>query len=71
MRQFLDLLDDEWKALSRSETSARALAGWTDRALNDFSDFEGVVATIQRRGRPEESDRILLALLRRASRRSS
>jgi len=67
MRQFLDLLHDEWQHLAGSPESRRALACWSeDPALGGFADLYAVVAEIQRRGRPAESDRILLALLRRA-----
>ena len=67
MRQFLDQLDDEWTALSRSLTGRRAVvAGAADPALGNFMDLDAVVERIQRRGEPEDSDRILLALLRRA-----
>ena len=68
MRQFLDQLDDEWTALCDSRTARRALATWaTEPVLAGFPDLDAVVRMIQRRGRPVESDRILLALLRRAS----
>ena len=68
MPQLLDRLHDEWLHLARSPRAVRTLAGWAaDPALSDFSDLEEVVAEIQRRGRPVESDRILLALLRRAA----
>lgn len=67
MRQFLDLLGDEWKYLAVSPDAARALSRWSpDPALEGCSDLDAVVEEIQRRGRPAESDRILLALLRRA-----
>ena len=66
MRKFLDLLCDEWTELSRSEAAVRVLAGWGDPAFEGLTDLEQVVCAVQRRGRPEESDRILLALLRRA-----
>lgn len=67
MRQFLDLLHDEWQYLARSPEAARALTRWSeDEALGGFPDLDMLVAEIQQRGRPEESDRILLALLRRA-----
>jgi DNA-directed RNA polymerase specialized sigma24 family protein len=66
MRQFLDLLGDEWTELSRSDTAVRALAGWADPSLEGFTDLAEVVTAIQRRGRPEESDRLLLALLSRS-----
>ena len=68
MPQFLDRLHDEWHSIARSPRATRALADWgSDPALRGFSDLEEVVAEIQRRGRPEQSDRILLALLRRAA----
>jgi DNA-directed RNA polymerase specialized sigma24 family protein len=68
MPQFLDRLDDEWLHLARSPRAVRALADWaSDSALRDFANLEEVVAEIQRRGQPAESDRILLALLRRAA----
>ena len=68
MRQFLDQLDDEWMALCDSRTGCQALATWaTDPVLAGLSDLDAVVRMIQRRGRPVESDRILLSLLRRAS----
>ena len=68
MPQLLDRLHDEWQYLARSPQAARTLAGWAcDPALQDFPNLEDMVATIQRRGRPEDSDRILLALLRRAA----
>ena len=68
MPQFLDRLHDEWLHLARSPRAVRALAGWaSDPALRDFTNLEEVVAEIQRRGQPAESDRILLALLRRAA----
>jgi hypothetical protein len=67
MRQFLDQLDDEWTALRRSLTGRRAVAAWADDpTLGNFMDLDAVVEGIQRRGQPEGSDRILLALLRRA-----
>ena len=66
MRQFLDVLGDEWVELSGSGAAVRALAEWGDPALDGSADLRDVVAAIQRRGRPEESDRMLLALLRRA-----
>jgi DNA-directed RNA polymerase specialized sigma24 family protein len=67
MRQFLDQLDDEWMALSQSRTARRALMAWAaDPALEGFPDLDAMVGMIQRRGRPADSDRILLALLRRA-----
>src|SRR5581483_2343465 len=51
----------------RSPQAAQTLAGWAvDPALRGFSNLEEVIAEIHRRGRPAESDRILLALLRRA-----
>lgn len=66
MRQFLDLLDDEWQLLVASTDAARALTCWEgDPALQGFADLDSVIAEIQRRGRPAESDRILLGLLRR------
>jgi DNA-directed RNA polymerase specialized sigma24 family protein len=68
MPQFLDRLQDEWQSLAHSSRAAQALDGWSsDPALAGFSGLEEVVAAIQQRGRPEESDRILLALLRRAA----
>ena len=68
MPQFLDRLQDEWQYLARSPKATKGLAAWaSDPALRGFSDLKEVVAEIQRRGRPEESDRILLALLRRAA----
>ncbi|MEW6473130.1 MAG: hypothetical protein AB1679_12740 [Actinomycetota bacterium] len=68
MPQFLDRLYDEWLHLARSPQAARTLAGWaSDPALGGFSDLVEVVAEIQRRGRPAQSDRLLLALLRRAA----
>lgn len=66
MRQFLDLLDDEWQLLVPSADAARALSRWAaDPALHGLPDLGAVVAKTQRRGRPAESDQILLALLRR------
>lgn len=66
MRQFRDLLDDEWRYLATSADATRALARWApDPALQGFADLDGVIAEVQRRGQPAESDRILLALLRR------
>jgi hypothetical protein len=68
MPRFLDQLQDEWRYLARSPRTAQTLAGWSsDPALAGFSDLDEIVAEIQRRGRPEASDRILLALLRRAA----
>jgi DNA-directed RNA polymerase specialized sigma24 family protein len=68
MPQLLDRLQEEWHSLARSSRAAQSLDGWSsDPALVGFSDLEEVVAEIQQRGRPEESDRILLALLRRAA----
>jgi hypothetical protein len=68
MPQLLDRLQDEWQYLARSPRAAQTLAGWScDPALDGFSDLEEMVAAIHRRGRPEASDRILLALLRRAA----
>lgn len=67
MRQFLDLIDDEWKYLATSADATRALVRWApDPALQGFLDLDAVVEETQRRGRPAESDRILLALLQRA-----
>jgi DNA-directed RNA polymerase specialized sigma24 family protein len=68
VRQFLDLLDDEWKYLATSTDAIRALIRWApDAALEGFADLDAVIDETQRRGRPAESDRILLALLRRAA----
>ena len=68
MPQLLDRLHDEWQYLAHSPRAIQTLAQWaTDPALRGFSDLEEVVAEIQRRGRPQQSDRILLALLRRAA----
>lgn len=68
MPQLLDQLHDEWLHLARSPRAVGTLAEWAaDPALSGFSDLEEVVAEIQRRGRPTESDRILLALLHRAA----
>jgi hypothetical protein len=68
MPQFLDRLQKEWQYLAQSSRSAQALAAWSsDPALAGFSDLEEMVVEIQRRGCPEVSDRILLALLRRAA----
>ncbi|MEW6473866.1 MAG: hypothetical protein AB1679_16565 [Actinomycetota bacterium] len=68
MPQLLDRLHDEWRYLARSPRAARTLADWAAApALEGFPNLEEMVAAIQRRGRPEESDRILLALLRRAA----
>jgi len=68
MPQLLDRLHDEWLHLARSPQAAQTLAGWAvDPALRGFSNLEEVIAEIHRRGRPAESDRILLALLRRAA----
>ena len=68
MRQLLDQLDDEWTALCHSPSARRALATWAvDPALAAFPDLPALVETIERRGHPAESDRMLLALLRRAS----
>ena len=67
MRQFLDLLNNEWRWLATSPAAASALERWApDQALTGFADLNAVVADVQRRGRPVESDQILLALLRRA-----
>ena len=57
MRQFLDLLGDEWIELAGSRAAVRALADWGDPALDGLVDLREVVATIQRRGRPEERRR--------------
>ena len=68
MRQFLDQLDDEWMALCDSRNGRRALAPWAaDPVVGGFPGLDAIVGMIQRRGRPAESDRMLLALLRRAS----
>lgn len=68
MPQLLDRLHDEWQYLAGSSRAAQALDAWaSDSALRGFSNLEEVVAEIQRRGRPAESDRLLLALLRRAA----
>ena len=68
MPQFLDRLSDEWQSLARSHQAAQALGAWADDpALRGFSDLSEVVARIQRRGLPLDSDRLLLALLRRAA----
>jgi DNA-directed RNA polymerase specialized sigma24 family protein len=67
MGRFLDSLDREWAVLSTSAAATRALEVWSlDPALCGFADLGEVVARLHRRGRPEEADRILLALLRRA-----
>jgi DNA-directed RNA polymerase specialized sigma24 family protein len=67
MRQFLDLFDDEWKYLAASADATRALVRLApDPALQGLADLDAVIEEIQRRGRPANSDRILLALLRRA-----
>ena len=67
MQQFLDVLGDEWMELAGSRAAVRVLAEWGDPALDGFPDLREVVAAIQQRGRPVESDRILLALLRQAA----
>jgi hypothetical protein len=68
MPQLLDRLHDEWQYLAQSLRATRTLAQWaTDPGLRGFSDLEEVVAEIQRRGRPAESDRLLLALPSAAS----
>ena len=68
MPQFLDQLHDEWLHLARSPRALGTLAEWAaDPVLSGFCSLEEVVAEIQLRGRPAESDRILLALLRRAA----
>jgi hypothetical protein len=67
MGRFLDSLDREWATLSTSVAATRALEAWSlDPTLSGFGDLGEVVARLHRRGRPEEADRILLALLRRA-----
>src|SRR5581483_8240714 len=51
----------------RSLTARRAVTTWAaDPVLGGFGDLESVVERIQRRGCPEDSDRLLLALLQRA-----
>ena len=68
MLQLLDRLHDEWQSIARSPRATQALADWgSDPAVRGFPDLEEVVAEVQRRGRPEQSDRILLAVLRRAA----
>jgi DNA-directed RNA polymerase specialized sigma24 family protein len=67
MGRFLDSLDREWATLSTSIAATRALEAWSlDPTLCGFGDLGEVVARLHRRGWPEEADRILLALLRRA-----
>ena len=67
MGKFLDSLDREWATLSSSWTGTRALAAWSeDPTLQGFAGLPEVIAQLHRRGRPEEADDILHALLRRA-----
>ena len=68
MGRFLDSLDREWAMLCSSSRATRALAAWSDdTALQGFPGLAEVVAQLHRRGRPEDADDILHALLRRAS----
>lgn len=66
-RRFLDQLAEEWMSLRQSKSARQALAEWgKDPAFAGLADLDQVVSLIQRRGRPVESDRLLLALLRHA-----
>ena len=67
MGKFLDSLDWDWATLCSSWRGNRALAAWSqDPALQGFAGLAALVAQLHSRGRPEEADRILHALLRRA-----
>lgn len=66
--ELFTMLDAEWDELAASGAAADALRTWAseDGALAGFEDLRAVLAYVQRRRRPLESDRVLAVLARRA-----
>lgn len=61
-------LDREWEWLARSKAGRRALRRWGrgDPSLRRFSSVGALVAEVNERGHIDESDAVLLVLLRLA-----
>lgn len=64
----LTALETDWHLLASSPAARRVLRRWsaTDEALAGFEDLHQLLAHVQRRGFPAQSDRLLAALAARA-----
>ena len=62
----LERLDLEWERVAQGPTAQRALRRWTARApeLGEFASLTDLVEKVNERGHPEESNAVLLVLLR-------
>jgi DNA-directed RNA polymerase specialized sigma24 family protein len=65
---FFIALNDDWLCTASSGEAVEALSKWSidDPTLGGFDDLAALVAHVQRPGFPEESDRVLAALVRLA-----
>ncbi len=62
-------LDQEWERIARSSRGRSAIRRWSmpEPSLRAFGSLEGVIERVNERGHVEESDAILLVLLRHAA----
>lgn len=62
----LQRLDLEWERVAQGPAARRALRRWsaTSSELADFASLADLIEKVNERGHPEESDAVLLALLR-------
>lgn len=62
----LQRLDLEWERVAKGPVARRALRRWTASwpELAEFESLMDLVETVNERGHPEESDAVLLTLLR-------
>ena len=62
----LQRLDLEWERVAQGPAARRALRRWSARSpeLAEFDSLVDLVENVNERGHPEESDAVLLALLR-------
>src|SRR5947209_643739 len=69
MENLFARLDADWHDTARRPVSTDTLRAWAERdaTLASFSTLDDLVAHVQRRGHPEDSDRVLALLARHAS----
>ncbi len=64
----IDLLEREWADLQDAPSTGRGLRRWgSEDAALAFAEMKDLVAHVEHRGSPEETDEVLPALVRRAA----